>query len=122
MRADTTEVAAPQVPVLHWTSCDGGFQCATARVPLGRKQPGGEECRYEARRDQHPSNLPYQDSLATSHDLANPRLLTVQGYGQTDESNPSTCAVNYEISYLLTGALPAAGTVCQDNATPFPSS
>src|SRR5580704_7468322 len=33
--------ARPQVPVLHWRSCDAGFQCATARVPLSYRDPGG---------------------------------------------------------------------------------
>jgi pimeloyl-ACP methyl ester carboxylesterase len=64
--------------------------------------------------------LPYRDSVAMSRDLARARLLTVDGYGHTEAANPSTCATDYEISYLLTGALPAAGTVCQQNATPFP--
>jgi hypothetical protein len=35
--------------------------------------------------------------------------------------NPSTCATNYEVSYLLTGKLPPAGTSCPQNAVPFPS-
>src|ERR1700722_8503187 len=29
------------VPVLHWRSCYGGFQCATARVPLSYRDPRG---------------------------------------------------------------------------------
>ena len=33
--------ATPQVPVLHWRSCDAGFQCATARVPLSYAEPRG---------------------------------------------------------------------------------
>src|ERR1700677_2373729 len=33
--------AAPTVPVLHWRSCYGGFQCATARVPLSYRDPRG---------------------------------------------------------------------------------
>ena len=32
---------APPVPVLHWRSCYGGFQCATARVPLSYRDPRG---------------------------------------------------------------------------------
>jgi hypothetical protein len=66
------------------------------------------------------NDLPYdQDALAMEHDLAHARLLTVQGYGHTEFSNPSTCALNYELAYLQTGALPSAGTSCQENATPF---
>jgi pimeloyl-ACP methyl ester carboxylesterase len=30
---------APPVPVLNWRPCDGGFQCATARVPLDYQHP-----------------------------------------------------------------------------------
>jgi pimeloyl-ACP methyl ester carboxylesterase len=33
--------ATPAVPVLRWRSCDGGFQCATARVPLSYRDPRG---------------------------------------------------------------------------------
>jgi pimeloyl-ACP methyl ester carboxylesterase len=63
---------------------------------------------------------PYRDSVAMSHDLARARLLTVEGYGHTEASNPSTCAAEDEIRYALTGALPPAGTVCQQDGTPFP--
>jgi pimeloyl-ACP methyl ester carboxylesterase len=37
--------ATPPVPVLHWRSCDGGFQCATARVPLSYRDPRGATIR-----------------------------------------------------------------------------
>lgn len=33
--------ASPPVPVLNWRSCDSGFQCATARVPLDYQHPDG---------------------------------------------------------------------------------
>jgi hypothetical protein len=55
-----------------------------------------------------------------SHELAHARLLTVDGYGHTTGENPSTCAINDMVTYTITGALPAPGTVCQQNATPFP--
>jgi pimeloyl-ACP methyl ester carboxylesterase len=63
--------------------------------------------------------LPYRDSVALAHDLARARLLTVAGYGHTEANNPSSCALGYEISYLETGALPAPGTVCQEDTAPF---
>jgi hypothetical protein len=63
----------------------------------------------------------YQSSVALSHELARARLLTIDGYGHTETNNPSTCAMDYGIRYLLTGALPPAGTVCPQNATPFPA-
>ncbi|MEV5966145.1 alpha/beta hydrolase [Kribbella sp. NPDC051952] len=33
--------AAPTVPKLTWTPCDGGFECATAKVPLDYRKPNG---------------------------------------------------------------------------------
>jgi pimeloyl-ACP methyl ester carboxylesterase len=62
----------------------------------------------------------YQSSVAMSRDLASARLLTIRGYGHTEFKNPSTCATNYEVRYLLTGNLPPAGTICPQNAVPFP--
>jgi pimeloyl-ACP methyl ester carboxylesterase len=63
---------------------------------------------------------PYAGSVVMSRLLARARLLTVHGYGHTELLNPSTCAARYESRYLLTGALPPAGTVCQQNGQPFP--
>jgi hypothetical protein len=63
---------------------------------------------------------PYQDSDALSRELARARLLTIDGYGHTETNNPSRCALDYGIRYLLTGALPPAGTVCGQDAAPFP--
>jgi pimeloyl-ACP methyl ester carboxylesterase len=65
--------------------------------------------------------LPYKDDLAMAYDLGRARLLTVRGYGHTEIGNPSTCATSYELSYLQNGALPPPGTVCQQDATPFPA-
>ncbi|WP_329253886.1 alpha/beta hydrolase [Actinoallomurus sp. NBC_01490] len=62
----------------------------------------------------------YQGAVALSRELARARLLTVDGYGHTVFSNPSACAMEYETRYLLTGALPPAGTVCEPDASPFP--
>lgn len=67
------------------------------------------------------SQLPYQDDLAMAHDLARARLLTIRGHGHTEIANPSTCATNYELSYLQSGALPPAGATCQQDSTPFPA-
>jgi pimeloyl-ACP methyl ester carboxylesterase len=64
---------------------------------------------------------PYQDAIAMTRDLAKARLLTVAGWGHTEIDNPSNCAIRYEVSYLTTGALPPAGTVCAQNVAPFPS-
>lgn len=64
---------------------------------------------------------PYRDALAMSGDLARARLLTVHGFGHTENLNPDTCATNYQIRYLTTGALPPAGTICQQDTQPFPA-
>ncbi len=40
-QAGTARTAAAQVPALTWKACDRGFQCATARVPLDYRHPGG---------------------------------------------------------------------------------
>jgi pimeloyl-ACP methyl ester carboxylesterase len=63
---------------------------------------------------------PYQSSVAMSRDLARARLLTVRGYGHTEFHNPSTCATNDEIRYLTAGNLPPQGSICPQNAVPFP--
>lgn len=39
--AASVTAAAPRVPQLSWTACDGGFQCTTARVPLDYQHPHG---------------------------------------------------------------------------------
>jgi pimeloyl-ACP methyl ester carboxylesterase len=62
----------------------------------------------------------YKDSVAMSRDLARARLLTVDGYGHTAGNNPSPCVINDIVNYTVTGALPAPGTVCQQNINPFP--
>lgn len=62
---------------------------------------------------------PYSDSVALSRDLARGRLLTVRGYGHTELLNTSSCATRYTTRYLLTGALPPAGTVCKQDGQPF---
>lgn len=35
------KTSTPPVPVLNWTDCQGGFQCATADVPLDYREPHG---------------------------------------------------------------------------------
>ena len=64
---------------------------------------------------------PYRAAVAMSRDLARARLLTVNGFGHTENLNPDPCATKYEIRYLTTGALPPAGTVCQQKTQPFPT-
>ena len=63
---------------------------------------------------------PYRSAIAMSRDLARARLLTVNGFGHTENLNPDPCATTYEIRYLQTGALPPPGTVCPQDVAPFP--
>ncbi len=39
--AAASRLATAPAPVLSWRPCDGGFQCATARVPLDYRHPRG---------------------------------------------------------------------------------
>ncbi|WP_328322707.1 alpha/beta fold hydrolase [Kribbella sp. NBC_00382] len=61
---------------------------------------------------------PYEGAVSTSKLLGNARLLTVNGWGHTSILT-SRCADTKASAYLLTGALPKAGTVCQVEGTPF---
>lgn len=61
----------------------------------------------------------YQSAVALSHELANARLLTLDGWGHTAFNQPSTCAHNAEIRYLVDLQLPAPGTVCKPDVGPF---
>jgi pimeloyl-ACP methyl ester carboxylesterase len=61
---------------------------------------------------------PYEQAVSTSKILGNARLLTVNGWGHTSLFT-SSCADAKASAYLLTGALPAAGTVCQVEGIPF---
>jgi TAP-like protein len=54
-----------------------------------------------------------------SRDLADARLLTVDGYGHTELLNKSACADAGETRYLLAGEPPPAGTVCRPDREPF---
>ncbi|HEX4702844.1 MAG TPA: alpha/beta hydrolase [Pseudonocardiaceae bacterium] len=62
---------------------------------------------------------PYQDAVAMSHDLADARLVTVDGYGHTALGNHSGCVDMVESRYFVTGALPPPGTVCRPDQAPF---
>jgi pimeloyl-ACP methyl ester carboxylesterase len=62
---------------------------------------------------------PYEGSVAMARRLARARLLTVDGYGHSAVLNPSACATKYESDYLVSGALPPKGTVCQQDQQPF---
>jgi pimeloyl-ACP methyl ester carboxylesterase len=64
-------------------------------------------------------STPYRESKAIVRQLADARLLSVDGYGHTEFMNPSSCAVRYESRYLVGLRLPPAGTSCPQDFTPF---
>jgi hypothetical protein len=51
--------------------------------------------------------------------LADARLLTVEGYGHTALENPSSCVNEHESRYLIDGTLPPVGATCQQDTPPF---
>jgi pimeloyl-ACP methyl ester carboxylesterase len=60
----------------------------------------------------------YEGAVTVNELLPNSRLLTVNGWGHTS-IGLSACADAIEADYLLTGALPAQGQVCQQDNNPF---
>jgi pimeloyl-ACP methyl ester carboxylesterase len=67
----------------------------------------------------HDPSTPYANAVALSEELANSRLLTVEGYGHTALLNASACASQYEGEYLVNGTLPPIGTICAQTSPPF---
>jgi hypothetical protein len=61
----------------------------------------------------------YQAAEAMTRELANARLLTLNGYGHTALLNPSTCVNDYAVRYFTTGALPPVGASCRQDIPPF---
>ena len=61
----------------------------------------------------------YESSQVMTQALARARLLTVDGWGHSVLLNPSRCAADIESAYFIDGALPAEGTVCSQDFTPF---
>jgi pimeloyl-ACP methyl ester carboxylesterase len=61
---------------------------------------------------------PYEDAVSTSRELANARLLTLDGFGHT-AFRDSQCIVAAVERYLIALALPPRGTVCQPDRGPF---
>jgi hypothetical protein len=92
----------PPVPALTWRSCAGGFQCATAQVPLDCRHPRGATISIAVIR--HRATRPAR------------RIGTLFFNG----GGPSAQGANFPGSYILTGALPPPGTVCRQDASPFP--
>lgn len=63
---------------------------------------------------------PLASSVRMAQELADGRLLIVQGFGHTVLLNPSKCAQDHVAAYLVEGRLPPAGASCFQDASPFP--
>ena len=61
----------------------------------------------------------YPSSVRMSQELAQARLLTVNGFGHTELLNPSTCAQEFIADYMITGKLPPEGATCNQDKPPF---
>ncbi len=61
----------------------------------------------------HDPATPYQNAIAMSRQLAQARLLTVDGYGHSALFSPSSCPGRYETRYLIDMILPRPGTRCR---------
>src|SRR5215813_11540055 len=62
---------------------------------------------------------PHQGAEAMVRELADARLLTLEGYGHTALENPSSCVNEYESRYLIDGTLPPVGATCRQDTPPF---
>ena len=61
---------------------------------------------------------PYETAVSLSHELDDARLLTVTGYGHVSYGQ-STCSRNAIDRYLIEGALPPEGSICDSDIKPF---
>ena len=61
----------------------------------------------------------YQAAKAMVRELANARLLTLEGYGHTALINPSACVDRHVVRYLIKGTLPPVGATCAQDTPPF---
>ena len=64
---------------------------------------------------------PFASSQRMAAELADGHFLTVEGFGHTELLNPSRCAQDYVAAYLIDGTVPADGTVCRQDGSPFSS-
>ncbi len=62
---------------------------------------------------------PLPSSQRMAQELADARLLVVNGFGHTVLLNPSHCAQDYIQAYLIAGTLPPAGAECDQEELPF---
>ncbi|MFH0518597.1 alpha/beta fold hydrolase [Streptomyces sp. M41] len=63
-------------------------------------------------------STPAPAARAMARELADARLLNLDGYGHTALLNPSSCIQAHESRYLIDGVLPPPGTTCREQDTP----
>lgn len=118
--------AAPPEPKANWNPCyrDFGFpyECTTVQVPL--------DSRYAGPFTNSTANpvlvvgnffdpaTRYEGAVTVSNLLPNSRLLSLNGWGHASLFL-SQCVDQAVSAYLTTGALPAEGTVCNQDLVPF---
>ena len=54
-----------------------------------------------------------------ARELADARLLTLNGYGHTALHNPSNCVGRHAVRYFLSGVLPPRRAACEQDTPPF---
>jgi pimeloyl-ACP methyl ester carboxylesterase len=62
---------------------------------------------------------PYHAAKAMVRELANARLLTLEGSGHTALINPNACINRHVARYLIKGTLPPIGATCAQDPPPF---
>ena len=62
---------------------------------------------------------PYQAAKAMVRELANARLLTLEGSGHTALINPGACINRHVVRYLIKGTLPPVGATCAQDPPPL---
>lgn len=64
-------------------------------------------------------NTAYANAVRAEHRLGNAVLLTHEGYGHVSFRNPSACAEQATVEYLVELITPPKGTVCKADQQPF---
>jgi pimeloyl-ACP methyl ester carboxylesterase len=91
-----------------WPARDRDAYRGPFRVPQSAQTPLVVATTYDPA-------TPYRGALRLVRDLGNDRLITMRGDGHTAYGGESACIDSAVESYLNTLALPAAGTVCQQD-------
>ena len=116
--AFASQRAGPIGPYWSWTS----VACASWRSSAADRYAGPWDSRTAnpvlVLNNTYDPASPYPAAVALSRQLARARLLTVDGFGHI-VGNRSACATRYVDRYLISAALPPAGTRCRQDEPPF---